>query len=79
MAAQSLVISLSGAEFQLSLSDSSGRITSDLHFGSLDEFLAQGGKTGDPLGDREQFGRYEGAIDALESLVLAAALAGVDV
>ena len=69
-----------GATFQLALRGQSGQATSDLHHTTLAEFLEAGGEApGDPLDDQFRYGRYEGAVDALESFVLAAALAGLEV
>ena len=79
MSHRKFVLKLSGGTFRLVVGSGSGNIRSNLHYGSLEEFLADGGDTGDLLGDRENFGRYEGAIDAVESFVLAAAQAGLDV
>jgi len=71
-----IVLNLSGGTFTLS----DGDITSDLHYGSLREFLEGGDEEpGDPLNDQFNYGRYEGAIDAVESMILAAAQAGINV
>ncbi len=52
--------------FHLLLDDDSGVCTSDLHCLKVDH-------------DEASWHRYEGAIDSLESFILAAALAGIDV
>jgi hypothetical protein len=71
-----ITLNLSGGTFTLS----DGDITSDLHYASLREFLEGGDEeAGDPLDDQYTYGWYEGAIDALESFILAAAQAGIDV
>ena len=75
-----ITLKLTGGTFCLSVGFAGGSITSNLHYGSLKEFLQTGGdESGDPLDDQFNYGRYEGAIDALESIVLAAAQAGIDV
>jgi hypothetical protein len=71
-----IILKLSGGTFTLS----DGTITSDLHYAALEEFLEAGEEEpGDSLDDQFHFGRYEGAIDALESFILAADQAGIDV
>ena len=51
-----------------------------MHYASLEEFLEGGDEEpGDPLDDQYTYGWYEGAIDAVESFILAAAQAGIDV
>jgi len=71
-----ITLNLSGGTFTLS----DGEITSDLHYASLREFLEGGNeKPGDPLDDQYTYGWCEGAIDAVESMILAAAEAGIDV
>jgi hypothetical protein len=71
-----IILNLSGGTFTLS----GGKITSDLHFDSLKRFLEDGEEEpGDPLDDQFNYGWYEGAIDAVESMILAAAEAGIDV
>jgi len=78
--AQSISIELSGGTFSLSVGSGCRSISSNLHFGTLEEFLEAGGEEPDnPQDDHFNYGRYEGAIDALESLILAAAKAGIDV
>ena len=75
-----IILKLSGGTFCLSVGTGVGSISSNLHYGSLEEFLEAGDhQSGDPLDDQFSYGRYEGAIDALESIVLAAAQAGIDV
>ncbi len=75
-----IVLVLLGGTSRLSAGEEGRTITSDLHHRSLEDFLESGGDdSGDPLTDQFDFGRYEGAIDALESLILAAAQAGIDV
>jgi hypothetical protein len=75
-----IVLVLLGGTFRLSADAKGGTITSDLHHRSLEDFLERGADDpGDPFADQFDFGRYEGAIDALESLILAAAQAGIDV
>jgi hypothetical protein len=72
-------LELAGGSFRLFVDlDGCGNITSNLHSGSFADYLANDGDTGDPLGDRESFGRYEGAVDVVESFVLAAAQAGMN-
>lgn len=73
-------IIFSGGTFFLSVGTEGGNVTSDLHYGSLAEFREAGGdEPSDPLDDQFNYGRYEGAIDALESIVLAAHQSGIDV
>ncbi|HUQ72127.1 MAG TPA: hypothetical protein VM165_21555 [Planctomycetaceae bacterium] len=68
------------ATFQLRFRGQSGQVTSNLHHETLAAFLRSAGEApGDLLDDQFRYGRYEGAVDALESFVLAAALAGLDV
>lgn len=75
-----IVLTLLGGTFCLSVGTEGGTITSDLHHDSLEHFLETGDdKSGDPHDDQFHYGRYEGAIDALECLVLAAAQSGIDV
>lgn len=75
-----ITLNLIGGTFSLSVDAEGGSISSNLHFGSLAEFLAAGcDEPGDPLDDQFAYGQYEGAIDALESFVLAANQAGIDV
>jgi len=73
-----ITLKLSGGTFTLSADSGGGTISSNLHYGSLQEFL-EGEEPGDPLDDQFVFGRYEGTIDALESLILGAQQAGIDV
>ncbi|HVC98040.1 MAG TPA: hypothetical protein VND64_30500 [Pirellulales bacterium] len=71
-----ITLNLSGGTFTLS----NGTITSNLHYAALEEFLEAGEEEpGDRLDDQFNYGRYEGAIDALESFILAAAQSGMDV
>ncbi|MDZ4688377.1 MAG: hypothetical protein SH850_25160 [Planctomycetaceae bacterium] len=80
MPSSDLIVRAVGATFQLALRGQGGQVTSDRHHATLAEFLEAGGdEPGDPLDDQFRYGRYEGAVDALESFVLAAALAGLDV
>lgn len=73
-----ITLKLTGGTFCLSVGG--GSITSNLHYGSLEEFLVAGNdQSDDPRDDQFNYGRYEGAIDALESFVLAAHQAGIDV
>jgi hypothetical protein len=73
-------LQVGGATFSLTLRGNGGHVTSNLHHETLDAFLAAGGDTpGEPLQDQFQYGRAEGAADALESFLLAAALAGLEV
>lgn len=75
-----ITLTLAGGIFCLSIGEGGGSISSNLHYGSLEEFLEAGDdQSDDPLDDQFNYGRYEGAIDALESITLAAALAGIDV
>lgn len=75
-----IALKLSGGSFCLTVGTICGSGTSDLHYGSLTEFLEAGGDEADEsLNDEFGYGRYEGAIDALESFVLAAHQAGIDV
>ncbi len=75
-----IILKLNGGTFSLSVGLGGGSITSNLHYGTLEEFLDAGDETpGDPLEEQFRYGRYEGAIDALESFVLAAAQAGIKV
>lgn len=75
-----ITLKLTGGTFCLSVGPAGGSITSNLHYGSLEEFREAGDdQSNDPLDDQFSYGRYEGAIDALESIVLAASQAGIDV
>lgn len=75
-----ITLTLQGAIFSLVVGSGGGSISSNLHHGSLEEFLEAGGEEpSDQRGDQFNYGRYEGAIDALESLLLAAVQSGIDV
>jgi hypothetical protein len=80
MSGREIILELPGGMFSLSVDAGGGSVTSNLHYDSLEEFLKDGDDvSGDPLDDLFSYGQYEGAIDALESFVLAAAIAGFDV
>lgn len=80
MSRSDLTLHAVGATFRLTLRGQGGQVTSDLHHATLAGFLeAAGDESGDPLDDQFRYGGYEGAVDALESFVLAAVLAGLDV
>ena len=80
MSDREIILHLSGGTFSLSVGSGDGSITSNLHYDSLREYLEDGdGESSDALDDQYSFGRYEGAIDALESIILAASQAGIDV
>ena len=71
---------LPGGTFCLAVGSEGRSITSNLHYESLEKFLESGNEEpGELLDDQFNYGRYEGAIDALESLILAAAQSGIDV
>lgn len=75
-----IILKLNGGTFLLSVDATGGSISSNLHYSTLEEFLEAGGdESDDPLDDQFNYGRYEGAIDALESIVLAAHQSGIDV
>lgn len=75
-----IILKLNGGTFVLSVDAGGGSVSSNLHYGTLEEFLETGGdEPSDPLDDHFNYGRYEGAIDALESIVLAAHQSGIDV
>lgn len=80
MATQRIMLNLPGGTFNLRVGTDGGAISSNLHLYSLEDFLSAGGREpAEPLEDQYEFGKYEGAIDALESLILAASQAGIDV
>ena len=81
MSQRQIIIELAGVSIRLDLdSDGGGSITSNLRHWSLAEFLAaRGGEPGDQFGEQFTQEWYEGAVDALESLILAAANSGIDV
>lgn len=75
-----IILKLHGGTFSLSVDAGGGSVSSNLHYGTLEEFLDVAGDDPDsPVSDQYSYGRYEGAIDALESIILAAAQAGIDV
>lgn len=75
-----IILILNGGTFFLSVDATGGSIRSNLHYSTLEEFLETGGdEPSDPLDDHFNYGRYEGTIDALESIVLAAHQSGIDV
>ncbi len=70
-------LELGGGDFQILLRDGLGSINSNLHF-TEEEWQGEFGDF-DGHEDREEFVRYEAAIDAIESLLLGMAMSGVDV
>lgn len=75
-------LELSGGIFDLAITDDGGggSVTSNLHYDSLEDFLEDEDEAdGEPLEQQFNYGRYEGAIDGVESFLIALACAGVDV
>jgi hypothetical protein len=80
MTDRAIILNLQGGILNLSIRADCGSISSNLHYDSLEGFLEDcGDDCGDPHDDQFRYGRYEGAIDALESIVLAASQSGIDV
>ena len=69
---RTLGLRIGGIIVQLDEDGKGGSITSDLHYGETSEIE-------ELFDDNEQWQKYEGAVDGLESLILAHAVAGIDV